>query len=179
MKGTARPAFALAVVVAAAMAAGGCGRRVLRSSDVSSGDYYTAEEFEHLSEEQRAEYCEDLADEFQYQKERREEASRERTQASGEARSAEERAREIREEIRALESRFPDRRAEEPAAGAHIVRPGETLWRIARRVLGDGRRWKDIHDVNRDRVPDPDRLRVGTELRLPAGAMPENGKGKR
>jgi len=165
------PVAAATLLVASGV---GCGRKVLRSSDVSSADYYTAEEFKHLSEEQRTEYCEELADEFQYQKERRDEAGRTRTHAIDEMRVARTRVEEIRDEIDALASDEGSRPVGPAAAGVHVVRRGDTLWGIAREVFGHGRRWTDIHDVNRDRVPDPDLIRVGMELRLPAAARQQD-----
>ncbi len=51
---------------------------------------------------------------------------------------------------------------------AYVVRPGDSLSSIARRLLGSESRWREIHALNRDRVPDPNRLRVGVELRIPS-----------
>ena len=39
----------------------GCGGGVERQANVDAGDYYTAEEFDKLSKEQRDAYCDDLA----------------------------------------------------------------------------------------------------------------------
>ncbi|HEY0604094.1 MAG TPA: LysM peptidoglycan-binding domain-containing protein [Herpetosiphonaceae bacterium] len=50
---------------------------------------------------------------------------------------------------------------------AHIVQSGETLGSIARLGLGDAGRWREIFDLNRDRVKDPNVLRSGQELRVP------------
>lgn len=50
----------------------------------------------------------------------------------------------------------------------YTVRPGDTLTRIAERVLGDGSRWKDIYQANRDKLKSPDSVVVGQELRLPS-----------
>ncbi|MFD6290658.1 transglycosylase family protein [Streptomyces sp. NPDC060205] len=55
---------------------------------------------------------------------------------------------------------------------AHVVRPGESLSSIARsyRVKGG---WKALYKLNRQLVgARPDRLNVGTMLRLPKGAGP-------
>ncbi|MFA9478356.1 LysM peptidoglycan-binding domain-containing protein [Phycisphaerales bacterium AB-hyl4] len=49
----------------------------------------------------------------------------------------------------------------------YTVRGGDSLTRIAQRELGDGERWRDIYDANRDQLPSPDSLRVGQTLRLP------------
>jgi DNA-binding SARP family transcriptional activator len=64
-----------------------------------------------------------------------------------------------------------------PAASAptYSVQPGDTLWRIADDLLGDGADWTSLAALNlgRDlgdgaRFVDPDRLREGWRLRLPA-----------
>ena len=55
-----------------------------------------------------------------------------------------------------------------------VMRPGD-LWSIAERHLGDGERWQEIYDLNRDRVMndgsrfvDPARIRPGWELLVPS-----------
>jgi len=55
------------------------------------------------------------------------------------------------------------------AAGraTYVVERGDTLINIARQVLGDGSRWREIYELNRDKLPDPNRLIPGTELRMP------------
>lgn len=47
------------------------------------------------------------------------------------------------------------------------VQSGDTLSRIAERVLGDRDRWNDLYQANRDKLKSPDSLVVGQELRLP------------
>lgn len=47
------------------------------------------------------------------------------------------------------------------------VKKGDTYVAIARAALGDGRRWREIFDLNRDRFPDPDRIVEGVRIRLP------------
>lgn len=39
---------------------------------------------------------------------------------------------------------------------------------IARTELGDGSRWKEIHELNKDRFPDPGKIQWGVRIRLPA-----------
>jgi hypothetical protein len=53
----------------------------------------------------------------------------------------------------------------------HVVRAGDTLWRIAQDSLGDGRRWREILRLNEARIPSPDRLDAGTRLVLPGKAL--------
>jgi nucleoid-associated protein YgaU len=66
----------------------------------------------------------------------------------------------------------PPRTAPPPAASPdagreHTVAAGETLSSIAAARLGSSGRWREIYDLNRDRLASPDRLREGQRLRLP------------
>ena len=58
-------------------------------------------------------------------------------------------------------------RVPDPAGRAYTVQVGDTLSGIAERELGDHRRYFDIYAANRDRLVDPDALKVGMVLRLP------------
>ncbi len=50
----------------------------------------------------------------------------------------------------------------------YVVRKDDTLFSIARRMLGDGAKWKTILDLNRDQLKnDPHRLKIGMELAIP------------
>lgn len=65
----------------------------------------------------------------------------------------------------------PTRRAAtQPAAGraTYVVERGDTLTSIAREVLRDASRWREIYELNRDKLASPDVVPAGTELRLPA-----------
>ena len=171
------------LLVGALLAAplGGCGRKVLRSSDVASADYYTKDEFRHLSEQQREEYCAELAEEFDIQAGRKESAEKRRAEEAARLQSAAARAQELLAEIGRLDrspavARPPVNSA--TTASTYAVRPGDSLWRIAERTWGDGRRWSVIHEANRSRLRDPDLLPVGTELNIPgkaASAAPGEG----
>lgn len=55
----------------------------------------------------------------------------------------------------------------EPVERTYTVRSGDSLSVISQRVYGSARHWRFLYEANRDRIPDPDRLRVGTELRVP------------
>ena len=50
----------------------------------------------------------------------------------------------------------------------YVVRAGDTLRDIARRLLGDETRWLAILEANRDRIDDPENLAIGLELLIPA-----------
>ncbi|TVR51283.1 MAG: LysM peptidoglycan-binding domain-containing protein [Puniceicoccaceae bacterium] len=49
----------------------------------------------------------------------------------------------------------------------YVVQPGDTLYRISVHVYGNGNRWQEIFEANRDVIRDPQALRVGAELRIP------------
>lgn len=53
------------------------------------------------------------------------------------------------------------------AADHYTVRSGDTLWKIAVEVYGDGARYAEIFEANRDLLDSPDRILPGQELRLP------------
>jgi nucleoid-associated protein YgaU len=57
-------------------------------------------------------------------------------------------------------------------SGSPLFRVGktDTLSEIAQKHLGRSSRWIQIYHMNRDRIPDPNRLTIGAELRLPADA---------
>jgi len=54
------------------------------------------------------------------------------------------------------------------AATTYRVRPGDTLWAIARMFLGDGNRWPEIQAANN--IRNPDILIIDTRLIIPDGA---------
>ncbi|MDB5098175.1 MAG: hypothetical protein JWM80_2596 [Cyanobacteria bacterium RYN_339] len=56
----------------------------------------------------------------------------------------------------------------------HTVKPGECLWAIAERELGDGKRWREIYDLNRDLIKHPDLIHPGQVLRLPGAEPPHH-----
>lgn len=47
------------------------------------------------------------------------------------------------------------------------VRRGDSLWKLAKRHYGDGRKWTRILKANRKRLGDPDLIRPGRRLYLP------------
>jgi nucleoid-associated protein YgaU len=49
----------------------------------------------------------------------------------------------------------------------YLVRADDTLAEIARRFYGDGRRYRELFEANRDRLASPDDLREGTMLVIP------------
>lgn len=50
----------------------------------------------------------------------------------------------------------------------YVVRDGDSLASIARKALGNAKRWKEIADANKDTLKDPESLTVGMKLKVPA-----------
>ncbi|QIS94628.1 LysM peptidoglycan-binding domain-containing protein [Nitratireductor mangrovi] len=55
----------------------------------------------------------------------------------------------------------------QPVASAVIIRRGDTLWRISRRVYGRGIRYSTIYLANQDQIEDPHRIWPGQVFRVP------------
>lgn len=56
-----------------------------------------------------------------------------------------------------------------PALGlGYEVQKGDTLSRIAQRILGDASRWKEIWELNKAQIPNPDLIHPGQQLSMPA-----------
>lgn len=53
-------------------------------------------------------------------------------------------------------------------AEIYEVVAGDNLSKIARHFYGDANAWKRIFDVNRDQLTDPDHIRAGQMLKIPA-----------
>jgi nucleoid-associated protein YgaU len=49
----------------------------------------------------------------------------------------------------------------------HVVKDGESLWKIAKLELGDGGRWNEIYEANRDVLSKPEAVHAGLKLRIP------------
>jgi len=56
--------------------------------------------------------------------------------------------------------------SEKPGPRKHVIVKGDTLYSLAKRYLGHGRRWKEIQAANPGL--DPNKLRVGQEIVIPA-----------
>jgi len=54
------------------------------------------------------------------------------------------------------------------AYGVHTVAAGETLSKLAERHLGDAKRYMEIFNLNKGILTDPNVIKVGQKLKLPA-----------
>jgi LysM repeat protein len=53
--------------------------------------------------------------------------------------------------------------------GIYTVQSGDTLSKIAKAYLGDSNRYMDIFKANSDTLKNPDMIKVGQKLNIPAG----------
>ncbi len=54
----------------------------------------------------------------------------------------------------------------------YTIKPGESLSEIAQRLLNSAGRWKQLYELNRDVLSDPNEIRAGTVI-----TIPESGSG--
>jgi len=52
-----------------------------------------------------------------------------------------------------------------------IIRKGDNLWRISRRLYGDGVRYTTIYQANQDQIRDPDLIYPGQVFLTPEGDL--------
>lgn len=53
------------------------------------------------------------------------------------------------------------------AARTYTVQPGDSLSKISRQFYGDPNKYMKIFEANKDKLSDPDKVKVGTELLIP------------
>ena len=152
---------------------------MLRVADASLGDYYSDREFRKLSQEQRAEYCAELARQDSVYKEELLGMKRDLDQSQARALRLRAEGDSLFTLGTALESRAAARGSVQTAPGGsgagkdrtdrHVVRRGESLWAISAGsdVYGAGSRWRTLYDANRSRIKNPDLIYPGQELSIP------------
>ncbi|WP_024291637.1 LysM peptidoglycan-binding domain-containing protein [Lacrimispora indolis] len=75
----------------------------------------------------------------------------------------------IVEENQKIESVQPqeERQGEPPPVKTYVVNKGDCLWSIAKKQLGNGSRWQEIHNLNRDKITNPNVIYPGQVLTMP------------
>jgi nucleoid-associated protein YgaU len=51
----------------------------------------------------------------------------------------------------------------------YVIQKGDTLWAIAKQHLGNGNKYTEIFDANREVIKDPDLIYPGQKIRIPLG----------
>lgn len=64
----------------------------------------------------------------------------------------------------------PDSYARSVPGGTYTVRQGDSLSKIAQRLLGDASRWREIYELNRQSIQNPNLIYPGQVFVLPGGA---------
>jgi nucleoid-associated protein YgaU len=153
----------------------GCGGKVARSADVSSGDYYSEEEFKKLSKEQREAYCAAL------------EAELARLESAKAADASQ--AQAARADLSGLQGELSDLEAQYAQAKAgsdelqreiewyenlpktYVVQKGDFLQKISGQeaIYNDPTKWTRIYFANRDMLLEqgPNLIYPGWELTIP------------
>lgn len=77
--------------------------------------------------------------------------------------------RRLREMRRELESEMAKQAQAhvEKEETTYTVVPGDTLWGISARFLGNGARWKEIYEANRDKIKSPNLIYPGQVFIIP------------
>lgn len=65
----------------------------------------------------------------------------------------------------------PEPAAEEaaPEVEYYTIESGDTLWAISAKFLGNGSKYMEIFEANREVIEDPDKIFVGQKIRIPKG----------
>jgi len=49
----------------------------------------------------------------------------------------------------------------------YVIKSGDTLWKVAEEFLGNGSKYPEIFEANREVIEDPDKIFVGQKIRIP------------
>jgi nucleoid-associated protein YgaU len=49
----------------------------------------------------------------------------------------------------------------------YVVKSGDTLSKIAKKLYGDANRWREIFEANKEQIENPNLIRPGWELVIP------------
>ena len=53
------------------------------------------------------------------------------------------------------------------SARKYVVKSGDTLSKISKEFYGDANKYMDIFNANKDKLSDPDKIKIGQELNIP------------
>ena len=170
-----RLVLTLVVLVAIALVTG-CAPQITRMADPSDGDFYTEEEYQKLTNDQREAYCADLLDAYEEAEgcvdDKRADLARETTaidDLDGEMANLTPRLRSLRSEVEALRSEIA---YFEGLPRVYTVQKGDFLYKISgmEEVYADPLKWKRIWRANKDVLEsftDPNLIYPDWELVIP------------
>ncbi len=76
----------------------------------------------------------------------------------------------------------PTKKPAEPPAATYRwyqVKKNDRYSSIAREQLGDAGRWRELHELNKDKFPNPQSIREGVRIKLPAAKVLASAEGRR
>lgn len=73
---------------------------------------------------------------------------------------------EDKQEIESVQSEAERQGEPEPVKSYTVVK-GDCLWTIAKKQLGNGSRWPEIHNLNQDKIKNPNLIYPGQVLTMP------------
>ncbi len=167
-----RISVALVLLVALALVTG-CGSGIQRTADPSAGDFYTEEEYQKLSKDQREDYCVDLLREYENAQDgaarARDDIGKEQGAAAdldAEMAKLTPRLRELKGEVDALNGEIA---WFEGLPRVYIVQKGDFLYKISEmdEIYADPLKWKRIYRANRGLIDDPNLIYPDWELTIP------------
>lgn len=170
-----RMTVALVLLVAVALVTG-CAPTITRTADPASGDFYTDEEYQKLTKDQREAYCARLLDAYGEAQSCAADAAndldRERAAISdleGELTSLRPRLMGLRSEVEGLQSEIA---YFEGLPRVYTVTKGDFLYKIAgmEEIYADPLKWKRIYRANKNMIDgfsDPNLIYPDWELTIP------------
>lgn len=145
------------------------------AADVARGQFYTEEEYQKLSGDEREAYCASLANEKDRQANMLSEYG---AQLEAERRKVADLTAKIRNidaELQPLETRHAELQKEidyyNSLPTQWTVKRGECLYKISayEEIYADGTKWPRIYRANRDQIVDPNLIYVDQILAIPRG----------
>ncbi|MDR1692794.1 MAG: LysM peptidoglycan-binding domain-containing protein, partial [Oscillospiraceae bacterium] len=61
----------------------------------------------------------------------------------------------------------PTRTDNRVQSGTYTVQTGDSLWKIAQKLLGSGARYTEIYELNKDIIKNPNLIYAGQVLKIP------------
>jgi nucleoid-associated protein YgaU len=145
------------------------------AADVSKGQFYTEEEYQKLSGDEREAYCNSLADEMNKQKDML-------SDHKGKLEAEQKAVADLKAKIAKVDAELNPKKAEAAKLQKEIdyynslptqwtVKNGESLFKISdyEEIYADGTKWPRIYRANRDKIEDPNLIYVDQILAIPRG----------
>jgi nucleoid-associated protein YgaU len=162
----------LVLLVALALVTG-CGSGIQRTADPSSGDFYTEEEYQKLSKDQRAAYCAELLSEYENMMDSAAQARDDITAEGRAVSDLETQMAELQPQLMGLRGEVETLQGEiawyEGLPRVYVVQKGDFLYKIAQmdEIYADPLKWKRIYRANRELIQDPNLIYPNWELTIP------------